>query len=218
MLSLSKSTALPSDVAAVLDPFQAVLRSPSPITLPQSALYGAITHFLSTLTDSHLVTFTSYVVGSPSLWNASAKHSLQVRNACRLSVSAKITNLDNELDKAYWSERRIGRQGRKWMDGVMKGAIRKGEGLGRLDMLIGMLQGMDDCAEMDWGSARIQAEEEVIMTLAEPVDEERGYLSDYASLEKISAVLPHVAEERLRALDLKVGCPLHWAPRCTDDR
>ena len=200
----ASSTAVVAD-QAVLEPFIKLLNSPSHINLPPATLYGAITHFLSTLSAPHLTDFTTAVVSSPSLWNLGSERNDEVRDAIRLSVSAKISQLDQALQKAYFPDSRRQHLARRWLQEVCNAMISAAPSEGRTYALIGLLEGLGDVASINWGQGRVRVEEEVVMCLAEILDGDNGVERSKVGMRLLCAAIMHIGEDRLRALDLKVS-------------
>jgi len=191
------------ETLAVLIPFLDVLRSASPFTLDPKTLYGAITHFLSTLPPPHLITFTAVLVASPSLWDPESNRQVHVRDAVRLAVPARVGVIDKELEDAYFSSIRRRRLARRWLNEVSQTVISSETSHGRNEVTVGLLEGLDDVQGLDWGSARVQIEEELVMTLASILEKDSG--SSKEILRLLCAAMSHIAEERLHILDLQVG-------------
>lgn len=199
-----KSSQPEEDIQAVLPPFLNLLRAASPITLPRETLCGAITHFLSTLSQPDLTGFTEIIVSSPSLWDKQAGHVDAVRNAVRLGVSGKASSIDQELQDRYFSDIRQRRAAMSWLRRVSKSIIGSPESIGRTQSLVGLLQGLGDIPNLDWGSARVDVEDEAVMSLApllKGLENERQ-----EGLKLLCTVIDHISVERLQVLDLEVGC------------
>ena len=187
---------------AVLVPFLNLLRSVSPILLPRETLYGAITHFLTTLPPPHLTTFTETLVSSPSLWAPESSHADEVRRAIRLAVSAKVSVIEEEFRDAYFSGPRHRRAARRWLHVISRVIIASEVSTGRTHLLAGLLLGIGDTPRVDWGEARVNVEEEVVMSLA-PLLESRDGRGEEARRLLYSAI-SFLSEERLQVLDLEV--------------
>ncbi len=198
-----------NDAQAVLRPFLDVLRPASPITLPRETLYGAITHFLSTLPPPHLTDFIAVLVSSPSLWNSVANHFDQARHAVRLAVSAKVSGIDHSLQNVYFSSTRRRWIAQSWLNEVVNLVTTAEESRGRIHFSVGLLQGLGDVSPMDWGSGRIKVEEEVVLSLDRMLktDGDESMVRD--GLKLLSSSVLQIAEERLRVLQLKVYFRAH---------
>ncbi|KAK4684211.1 hypothetical protein P7C73_g5984, partial [Tremellales sp. Uapishka_1] len=178
---------------ALLPPFLALIDSSNRITIPPSSLYGGITHFLSTLSANDGSRLLTSLLTSPSL-----PPSADLRYAIRLSVSSKISAIQQSLAGAYLPERRIARQARRWLDELARSVLQREASRSKLVVLLGLVEGMQDNTTISWGSARSAVEDEVILSLAEELETD-----DEGSLELLCAAMLCTTAARLRALDLK---------------
>lgn len=190
------------DDKALLQSFLGVLNADAPITLPRETLNGAITHYLSTLTHADLATFVQALVTSTSLYSLQGNAG-GIREAARISVGARITVIIAQLDDTYLQTRRKQSRARNWLKEIshaLKGIENKQR---RSVLLVGLLQGVNDHPEIDWGKTRDQLEEEVVMTLAPMLD------TNVEHLGLLCSVMPCIQVDRLRALPMKVSrhCP-----------
>lgn len=192
--SASQPSSANDQVDSVLPSFLAVLRSDAPITLPAETLYGAITHFLSTLPHPHLRDFVQAVVLSPRLWDMPSG----AREAVQLSVPAKLTQLNER--RRWFAEWRTAREAASWAGTVVEEVIAANESGGRTQFLAGILEGMEATPRV-WGHAKTRAEEEVVMALAT----DDGFSHSEERLQLFAEVAGCIDEKRLRALDLGVS-------------
>lgn len=192
--SVSQASSANDEIDSVLPSFLAVLRSDAPITLPAETLYGAITHFLSSLPPPHLRDFVQAVVSSPRLWDKPSS----AREAIRLSVSAKLAQLGKR--GRWFAEWRTAREAASWAGKVVEEVIAAKESNGRTQFLAGILEGMEATPRV-WGHARTRAEEEVVLALA--TDDGFSHLEE--RLQLFAEVAGCIDEKRLRALDLGVS-------------
>lgn len=91
-----------------------------------------------------------------------------------------------------------------WLRRVSKSIIGSPESIGRTQSLVGLLQGLGDIPNLDWGSARVDVEDEAVMSLApllKGLENERQ-----EGLKLLCTVIDHISVERLQVLDLEVGC------------
>jgi hypothetical protein len=193
--SASQASNANDQVDSVLPSFLAVLRSDAPITLPSETLYGAITHFLSSVPSPRLRDFVQAVVSSPRLWDKPSS----AREAVRLSVSAKLAQLGKR--GRWFAEWRTAREAASWAGTVVDEAIAANESSGRTHFLAGILEGMEATPRV-WGHSRTRAEEEVVLALAM----ENGFSDRDERLHLFADVAGCIDEKRLRALDLAVSC------------
>lgn len=219
------TTAQADDTTALLPPFLTVLSSSTPISLPNDTLYGAITHFLSTLPLDQLDELVKAVVASPTLW--SGVEAIQnIQDAFRLSVQAKLTSLSKDTERAWFgfgNDRRKGRIARSWLRRVvhslplqsqMDGTVsRKRENY----ILVGLLLGLDDgqaggTGDVEWGVERVRLEERVIIALHHVLDgqapQSRLVTNPDDELLLLCHAIPHISTDRLQVLDLEVSCTL----------
>ena len=190
------------DQLDVLTPFLGLLRSPAPIHLPRETLLGAITHFLSTLPSRDLISFTITLVQSPSLWESDTRRQDELRHAIRLGVSAKVSDSKHELRDTYFSRSKYHRSARRWLDDVSKAITTSKASTGRIVALVGLLEGLSDVSSVDWGRSKMRVEEEIVLGLASILTEQEERTQQ--EMELACASILHVADERIRILDLKV--------------
>ncbi|ORY34958.1 hypothetical protein BCR39DRAFT_515796 [Naematelia encephala] len=204
----------------LLDSFSKVLASSEQITIPRDTLCGALTHFLSGLPSAQLSTFVSTLARSPSLWRDKTNnihHSNQgyqlhdsganlIREAIRLSVSTKIDSIDQELGQGYIGSWKRQKRARQWLRSILSAIPKNGSSEARDCLHTGIIQGLDDISDLDWGSDRVKLEQAIILHLADRYG--AGHMSlGKETLESFVAVMPHIAAERLSALDLRATLP-----------
>ncbi|WVQ79361.1 hypothetical protein IAT38_001458 [Cryptococcus sp. DSM 104549] len=197
----SSSSSTPSEDQALLASFLALLNSPSPLAFPAPTLLGAFTHFLSALPDPSLSEFISSLIKSPSAWSTPTIGYGDIRNAVRLAVPAAVTRVETETADAYFASSRRRRRARAWLDSVIISAKKEEHTPQRTEVLVGLLQGLDDVEEMDWGGVRGSLEDAVVLGLVEMSELEsasRGWM------ELLCAAMPHVAVDRLKVVDMKL--------------
>ena len=190
------------DYLTVFTPFLELLRSPSPITLSQETLLGAITHFLSTLPSHDLISFTSTLVESPSLWKSDTRRQEELRHAIRLGVPAKVNGANHELRNSYFLRIKQQRSARRWLSDVSKAMMTSKASTGRNVALVGLLEGLSDVSNVDWGRSRVRVEEEIILGLSSIQSDQDEKTQQ--ELKLVCASILYIAEERVRVLDLKV--------------
>ena len=71
--------------------------------------------------------------------------------------------------------------------------------------MIGLLQGLDDVPELDWGSPRTQVEEEVVIILADLLQGNGTMDGHEENVDLFCSAIQHINDERLRVLDLEVS-------------
>lgn len=194
------------EALAVLEPFLAVLKSPSPITLPESALFGGITHFISVLPNAKLETFFQTLTTSPSLWeDLNPTRSRNVRHAIQLGVSSRAKSTRGAMDRTYFLNWRKRLRLSSWMGGMVNAVTACDTDLpGRIHVMIGILEGMADAGETDWGKGRVQLEEEIVVHLSRLAG--KGNLTVPGDdLENVCSALLSIGETRLSVLPLQVS-------------
>jgi hypothetical protein len=186
------------DEREIRDSFVKILQSDKPITIPDETLYGAITHFLSTSPLPDLPALVSALVESPICAN-SREISQGVQHAARNAISAKIDSLNAALTKAYFSDYRLGRQARQWLEVVGEPAISAESGRGRMAVLSGLLEGIRDAQDVPWGKMKDRLEEELVVEAA-------SYeMSSEDSLEAVYGAIILTSDDTLAVLDIEVS-------------
>ena len=178
-----------------------VLRSAGPIPLPSGTLYGAITHYLSSLPVNQLAEFVRILVESPSLQRHADADRRSLREAAALSISAKQSSLQNQYVSAWLGPSRRNRELNSWLLTVSTAALEATrQSSPRGDVLYGLLRGHQDVQSGMTGTARVRLEEEVVLMLAEKWEnrQEDGFAED------LSYVIDGLHPRRLLALDAKV--------------
>ncbi|AAW43468.2 expressed protein [Cryptococcus deneoformans JEC21] len=187
-----------NDTVAVLSAFITLLRSPSPITLSNRTLLGAITHFFSSLSPTPLKEFILELISSQSLWDTPTISTADVRDAIRLSVSAVVDRINEEKKDVYFSHYRTTAKARSWLAHVLTSVLSSSNDSSRpLHILVGVLEGLDDVQMVDWGHSRVKLEEEVILRLAGCIDKN---LDDNLLL--FCTAIPHLDAKRAGVLDI----------------
>lgn len=190
-----------NDTVAVLSAFITLLRSPSPITLSNRTLLGAITHFFSSLSPTPLKEFILELISSQSLWDTPTISTADVRDAIRLSVSAVVDRINEEKKDVYFSHYRTTAKARSWLAHVLTSVLSSSNDSSRpLHILVGVLEGLDDVQMVDWGHSRVKLEEEVILRLAGCIDKN---LDDNLLL--FCTAIPHLDAKRAGVLDILVS-------------
>lgn len=183
----------------MLNPFLNVLRSSDPITIPRDTLQGALGHFFSTLSGDRFDSFVQDVLNSTSLWDTLDSH--QIEAAVRPAAKVKIEALRPVVKDGWIFRNQLDKAAQGWLSDVIK-AIKRVPPTGThlLVLLIGILQGLDDVLDINWGRSRVDLEEEIVIALGELLD---GNSCDLLDLYCSSA--DHIDPARLRALDLRVS-------------
>ncbi|WWC95389.1 hypothetical protein V866_002251 [Kwoniella sp. B9012] len=198
IVAASASTPPISDLLSILPQFLTTLQSPTSMSIPPATLLGAITHFLSQLDSPHLHDFISALISSPTLWSHNDISAEDIRNAIRLSIPARISKIHQETADVYFKETRRKRKAREWLGVWLDSLSDDQDGTGVIQMRIGLLQGIDDMPEIDWGDGRTKLEEMMVLSLAGKFES-----SSEPDIGDLIAVIPHIALERLQALDIK---------------
>nr|XP_019009159.1 uncharacterized protein I206_05805 [Kwoniella pini CBS 10737]OCF47940.1 hypothetical protein I206_05805 [Kwoniella pini CBS 10737] len=187
-----------SDTLDLLPQFLDILRSSSPNSIPPQTLLGAITHFLSQLEPPYLEEFTQALICSPSIWRNADINRSDLRNALRLSVSSKINKISQDTRNVYFADSRKRRKAREWLDCLNKVSSDSENTSRKLDLYLGLLQGVNDVEEIDWGKGKVKLEEEVVMALSQ--EPQNPVLDDNLAM---CAALPLINIDRLRILDIQ---------------
>nr|KIR46902.1 hypothetical protein I312_03795 [Cryptococcus bacillisporus CA1280] len=197
------------DTLAVLPAFITLLRIPSPTTLPNPTLLGAITHFFSSLNPAHLKDFILELISSQSLWDTPSISAAEIRDAIRLSVTIVVSRIAEEKKSVYFSHYRTAAKARGWLEHVLKSVSSSSDSsLKPLHVLVGVLEGLDDVQTVDWGHSRVKLEEEVISRLAGCIDK---HLDD--NLVLLCTAIPHLDVKRagvMNILDLSTVLEKHF--------
>ncbi|WVQ75125.1 hypothetical protein IAR50_004734 [Cryptococcus sp. DSM 104548] len=184
------------ETSSLLDPFIALLDETAPISVPSQTVLGAITHFISTLDDVQLARFMASFTRSKSLRNTDGVRGEDVRWAVKLGLVGFVMRMENEKKGVYFGSYRRSKEARHWLDGVLH-AIRvanTSEGW-QIQILVGLLQGVEESQSVDWGYTRIKLEEAAVLALSG--DEQMQ------ELELLCAAMPYVDVARLLALDMQ---------------
>jgi hypothetical protein len=186
------------EVLQVLNPFLEVLRSPTEIKIPKETLVGALGHFISTLEGDRLDSFIQDVVSSPSIWKA-LDHT-EIEAAVRPAPTVKVAALRPEVKDGWILRNRLDKACQAWLAEVVKSVTRAGITTNSLVLLIGLLQGLDDVADIDWGKPRISLEEQIVIAVAERFEK-----NSCDALDLFCSAAENIDSARLRALDLRVS-------------
>ena len=198
---------LPEATARVYQPFLSLLQSPERLQIPDDTLFGAITHFLSDLPSSQLDTFTQALVTSRSLWSRPETSTARLSTAQKLvaavsyAVGGKAANLRKELSGLYFPSRRIRRGLQEWLESIIESVAQVSDSASCSHhcLIAGLLEGVDEEKEIDWGHAR----EELELELATIVD--RAISTGREISDIIWKVVPLLQDNKLRVLDVDVG-------------
>lgn len=201
------SAELPEETARVYHPFLRLLQSPESLNLPDDTLFGAITHFLTVLPDAHLTSFTRAVVTSESLWRRAEASKGQLSTADKLrtavgyAVGGKVARVRQDLSSVYFATKRVKRNLQKWLLLVVQAAKDDANvhGSSQLCFVAGLLEGVQEEKEIDWGTAREELELELATSLDSAV---LGHTEVPVVLWRI---LPLLQESTLRVMDLTVS-------------
>jgi hypothetical protein len=185
------------DDQEILRSFIAALESSNALTIPADTVSGAITHFLSTASGADLTEFTKALVASPTLWSSQSIKPSGIVHAIRLSVTGKVGLIEKNLENSYLATTRRNRLARKWLKEITGIVLSSDNASDQRYIIIGLLEGLEDNRSVEWGEARAQLEEELVIAIASTSSEER--------LEMLSVAAATVDESRLKALDLEVS-------------
>ena len=181
--------------------FKQLLASPATITLPPETLYGAISHFLATRPLDTLPEVINTILSSKSLW-ATGPQGHEVRDAVRLAVSSKRQAVRQSLTKAYFPAYRERKQLQQWLSAVgarLVDADNTGE---RAQILLGLVEGMKDTPDAEWGIMLDTLEDELVVAVAG--FGEASALST-SQLDFLCAAIVVVEEARLEVLNVEVS-------------
>ncbi|ORX37961.1 hypothetical protein BD324DRAFT_623975 [Kockovaella imperatae] len=180
--------------------FIAALKGPEKLTIPSETLYGAINHYLTTLSNDNLLEFVDTLVQSDKLWNANDPSG--IREAFRLASAAKLLALKQSFSSAWLKQARINRQLRQWGDTLAHCLLEASSTERRTQCMIGLLRGFDGdevCEVFSESSCRTQIEEEIVLLLAkmgaDPSEDANLFVSD------LGEVVDILRSERLKALN-----------------
>ena len=184
----------------ILRSFTAALKSDNALTIPADTVSGAITHFLSTASGADFAEFTEALVASSSLWSNQSIRPADIAHAIRLSVTGKVGRIEKALENRYLASAGRNRSARKWLKEITGIVLSSESASGQRFMIMGLLEGLEDNRSVEWGEARAQLEEELVIAIASTSFKER--------LEMLSVAAATVDESRLKALDLEVSYSL----------
>lgn len=184
---------------AVYQQFLAVLRSSDQVTIPRETFYGAITHFISTLSAPKIHDFMIALRDSPS----SGIDTEATEQAVSLGITSKLEKEDKGKGRWFpgWKE---GREKEKWIEAVCKSLLdSRASPLPKSETLLrAVLLGMSQAGYK--GKTREQVEEAVILNLVEKLEPVDGDLGDGVVL-YIADVMDLIDPDTLRALDPNVS-------------
>lgn len=187
------------ETAAVLQPFLQALRSDKALTIPKATLLGALTHFLSILDGDNLAAYIQDILTSPSLWDTVTPHDIE--NAVRTAPMSRVTTLKPKLKDTLFKRNRVATASQEWLSDLVEDLHKSGNTERSLPILVGILNGISDVKDIDWGKPRLELEDTLVITLAERLEKEKG---DLDVLRLFSSVAEDIQPERLRVLDLRV--------------
>jgi hypothetical protein len=185
------------DQTEVYHNFTRLLQDTASLTLPDETLFGAITHFLSTVPLPDLEDFVKLIINSPLLWSRPGSPK-GVKEAVRVAAYAKVDAVVKALVKAYFPQYRRNKQARRWMEVIGRVVVEAESSIGRRTVLMGLVTGMAENQSVDWGSIRERLEEELVVEAAEADVAERE------GMEVTCCALMYASKRRLNALDLEV--------------
>lgn len=185
------------DDQEILRSFIAALKSSNALTIPADTVFGAITHFLSTASGADLTEFTKALVASPILWSSQSIRPSNIAHSIRLAVTGKVGLIGKDLKNSYLATTRRNRSARKWLKEITGIVLSSEIPPGHKYMIMGLLEGLEDNRSVEWGEARAQLGEELVIAIASTCSAER--------LEMLSVAAATVDESRLKALDLEVS-------------
>lgn len=184
----------------MLEPFLQALRSDKTLTIPKATLLGALTHFLSLLDGDNLEAYVQDLLSSPSLWDAVTTHDIE--NAVRSAPASKVAILKPKIKDTFFKRNRVAKASQEWLGDLVKDLHKSGNTERTLPILVGILNGISDVKDIDWGKPRLELEDTLVITLAERLEKEKG---DVDVLRLFSSVAEDIQPERLRVLDLRVS-------------
>jgi hypothetical protein len=112
-------------------------------------------------------------------------------------VTGKVGLIEKNLENSYLATTRRNRLARKWLKEITGIVLSSDNASDQRYIIIGLLEGLEDNRSVEWGEARAQLEEELVIAIASTSSEER--------LEMLSVAAATVDESRLKALDLEVS-------------
>lgn len=183
----------------MLEPFLQALRSDKTLVIPKATLLGALSHFLSILDGDNLEAYIQDVLSSPSLWDAVTPQDIE--NAVRSSPASKIAVLKPKIKDTFFKRNRVAKAAQEWLGDLVQDLHKSGNTERSLPILVGILNGISDVKDIDWGKPRLELEDTLVITLAERLEKAK---SDVDVLRLFSSVAEDIQPERLRVLDLRV--------------
>lgn len=191
------------ETAAVLEPFLQTLRSDKTLTIPKATLLGALGHFLSLLDGDNLDAYIQDVLNSPSLWDTVTPHDIE--NAVRAAPASRVAVLKPKIKDTFFKRNRVAKASQEWLGDLVRDLHRAGNSERSLPILVGILNGISDVKDIDWGKPRLELEDTLVIALAERLETENR---DEDVLRLFSSVAEDIQPERLRVLDLRVSSPV----------
>ncbi|WVR08225.1 hypothetical protein IAU60_005272 [Kwoniella sp. DSM 27419] len=192
-----------TETSALLPAFVNVLESTDALTIPSETLLGAISHFLSNLDDEDLPRLVEVVIASSAIWDSQTVEVDHIRQAIRAAVTAKVARVDQYVKDVYFAASRRKRMAQSWVRQISSLVSRseRAHERSRLHVHAGLLVGLDDVPDLDWGAARVKLEESVIYDLAGLLEGDDGDTKEVVQF--LCEVMPHLNDGRLRVLDME---------------
>lgn len=192
--------ALSRETVAVLEPFLQALRSDKALQIPKPTLLGAVTHFLALLDGDNLKAYVNDVLNSPALWDTASPHDIET--AVRAAPASRVAILKPKLKDTFFKRDRVAKAAQQWLGDLVKDLREAGNPEHSLPILVGVLNGISDVKDIDWGTPRLELEETLVITVAERLQKDKG---DEDVLRLFSSVAEDIQPERLRVLDLRAS-------------
>lgn len=192
----------------LLGPFIDTLGLAQPITIPADTLLGAITHFLSTLSDRDVTRLTVALVQSASLWNGEIAADT-IRDAFSLAVESKVDILRARHRKSWFQSRRVSRETGRWLACITKAMSKdtSSDSVSTTHMRLGLLKGLQG-VDLDLTKETMAMQESVVLSLAQIME---TTILDRATLDMISEAVMCLDQERLSVLDPVVSLVMYSA-------
>ena len=182
--------------------FIAVLKTGDTNSIPHATVFGAITHYLSTLALDEIPAFLDAILQAHMSGPSTGDNSL--REAVFLAPSTKLSHIETALLGSWLPRQRTARQMSQWYQTVSR-ALAAAEASGRrLDCMLGLLKGAksdERLGRMISRSMTGSLQEGIVLSVAE--------LRDQGDLRAFTGALDYVADALddtyIRTLDVKVS-------------
>ncbi|KAG8983105.1 hypothetical protein FRB93_007662 [Tulasnella sp. JGI-2019a] len=179
-------------------------KSDLPVSLKAETLFGAVTHYLTTVPLVHLTPFTHAITTSPNLWTNPSTRTERLEGfqaSVRTAFNVKYNAESAAAVDAFFPQSTVKQAVRAWVDAIVNGVTsQRHDAEVRLVLISGLLQGLNDINRPTFDNIREPIEGEAVVCCAELMERLEPKIKDW--VEEVQRTLPSQPKDAMRSMTL----------------